>query len=101
MSTTNTAEVKYLDRVPPGWFVLDVMQAGKRKRVHWAALIIDVDPDDLKGCQCDFPALFYVHPKDYKPGTRKTSQGWFRIPGKYKSKDLAWEALEEMMATRH
>ena len=29
--------------------------------------MIDVDPDDLKGAKCDFPALFYVDPDDYRP----------------------------------
>jgi hypothetical protein len=43
--------------------------------------MVDVDPDDLKSCACDFPALFYVHPKDYLPGKRKARQRWLEIPG--------------------
>ena len=59
--------LEYLDRPAPGWFVLDVMRAKSRKW-DWVALMIDVNPDDLRNCTCDFPALFYVHPDDYRPG---------------------------------
>jgi hypothetical protein len=52
--------LEYLDRSVPGWFALDVMRQKPRKR-DWVALMVDVDPDDLKHCACDFPALFYVH----------------------------------------
>ena len=60
---------EYLDRPAPGWFALDVMREKPRKW-DWVALMVDVDPDDLKHCACDFPALFYVHPADYRPGDR-------------------------------
>ena len=53
------------------------------------ASLIDIDPDELENCECDFPAKFYVHPKDYKPGVRKARQAWFRLPGKYRNKDAA------------
>jgi hypothetical protein len=33
--------------------------------------MVDVDPDDLKKCACEFPALFYVNPKEYCPGYRR------------------------------
>jgi hypothetical protein len=92
--------IKYLDRLPLGWFALDVMREKARKR-DWVALLVDVDPDNLKACACDFPTLFYVHPKDYRPGDRMVHQGWFRIPGKHKNRDAAWDALQDMMATRH
>jgi hypothetical protein len=91
--------IEYLDP-PPGWFVLDVMRRESRKW-DWSALMVDVDPDDLKNCACDFPALFYVHPKEYRPGDRAARQRWFNIPGKHRNKDAAWEALEDMMTTRH
>ena len=94
------ADIKYLDRPPSGWFALDVMREKARKR-NWIALLVDVDPDNLKVCACDFPALFYVHPKDYRPGDRTVHQGWFRIPGKHEDRDAAWDALQDMMATRH
>jgi hypothetical protein len=91
---------EYLDRMEPGWFALDVMKAKARGR-DWVALLIDIDPDELENCECDFPAKFYVHPKDYKPGVRKARQAWFRLPGKYRNKDAAWDALHEMMVVRH
>jgi hypothetical protein len=92
--------IKYLDRPPAGWFALDVMRKEARKW-DWVVLMIDVDPDDLKGYVCDFPALFYVHPKDYRPGERKAQQRWVRVPGKHRNHDAAWDAVEEMIATRH
>jgi len=66
MSDAMTA-IEYLDRPVPGWFVLDVVRKETRKW-NWVALMVDVHPDDLKTCTCDFPALFYVHPRDYRPG---------------------------------
>lgn len=95
MSTVET-----LDLPPAGWHALDVMKEHGRKP-DWVALMIDVHPDDLKTCACEFPALFYVHPKTYRPGLRKAQQRWLRIPGKYRNKDAAWGALENMIATRH
>lgn len=92
--------IEYLDLPPAGWFVLDVMREDERKK-DWCALMIDVHPDDLKTCACEFPALFYVHPKEYRPGLRKAQQRWLRIVGKHKNKDAAWEALENMIGTRH
>jgi hypothetical protein len=92
--------IEYLDRPQSGWFAIDVMQEESRKQ-NWVALMIDVDPDELKNCACDFPALFYVDPKDYRPGVRKACQRWLRIPGKHRSRDAACDALENMMTTRH
>jgi hypothetical protein len=60
-------KIKYLDQPPPGWFVLDVMKQKETER-DWSALMIDVDPDDLANCTCEFPALFYVHPNEYRAG---------------------------------
>jgi hypothetical protein len=88
--------VEYHDRPEPGWFVLDVMRKESRKR-DWVALMIDVDPDDLKNCACNFPAKFYVHPDNYHPGDRVAHQSWVRIPGKHRNRDSAWDALENMM----
>ena len=89
-----------LDLPPPGWFALDVMRTEARKW-DWTALMVDVDPDELRICVCDFPALFYVHPKDYRPGGRTARQCWVRIAGKHRNRDAAWEALHNTMATRH
>jgi hypothetical protein len=92
--------IEYLDRPPTGWFVLDVRRREKRKG-DWAALMISVHPDELKHCQCK-TAFLYVHPNEYKPdGSRMAHEAWVRIPGKHRSWDAAWDALEDMMATRH
>jgi hypothetical protein len=94
--------VKYLDLPPADWFVLDVMRCDENPRGRdWAALMVDVDPDQLKNCTCDFPARFYVHPDRYRPGFRTARQCWVRVAGKHRSRTAAWDALENMMATRH
>jgi hypothetical protein len=95
-----TAKIEYLHRPPAGWHALDVMQE-KTRSPRWVALLIDMHPDDLKACACEFPALFYVHPKEYRPGSRKAQQRWLRIPGKHKNKDAAWDALQALLETRH
>jgi hypothetical protein len=95
-----TADIAALDRPPPGWFALDVMRKNERKW-DWVALMVDVHPDDLKTRTCAFPALFYVHPKDYRPGSRTTRQCWVLVPGKHRNWEAAWDALHELMATRH
>lgn len=38
---------------------------------------------------------------DYRPGFCKARQGLFRIPGKHRNCDTAWDALQDIMATRH
>jgi hypothetical protein len=68
--------IEYLDRPPSGWFGLDVMRWEGRKW-DWCALMVDVHPDDLKNCTVDFPALFYVHPKKYCPGTAQHANAGF------------------------
>ena len=94
--------IEYLDQPPAGWFALDVMRRDDNPRGReWSALMVDVDPDDLKKCAVDFPALFYVHPKEYRPGVRKAHQCWVRIVGKHRSRTAAWNALQDMIATRH
>jgi hypothetical protein len=40
-------EIEYLDRPPPGWFVLSVMRT-KGRGWDWCALMIDVHPADLR-----------------------------------------------------
>jgi hypothetical protein len=94
---------EYLDQPPVGWFVLEVCRRDEKRRGlgDWSALMIDVDPDELKNCICDFPALFYVNPKEYRPGGRAAHQCFVRIPGKHSSRDAAYDALEDMMSTRH
>jgi hypothetical protein len=46
--------------------------------------MIDVHPDDpdkLKLCLC--------------------KSAWVRVPGKHRNQDIAWDAFEAMIATRH
>jgi hypothetical protein len=75
--------VKYLDRPPAGWFVLDVMKTNSRKR-DWVALMIDVDPDDFIARRAN-----------------TTKERWVRIPGKHRTWEAARDALEDLLATRH
>jgi hypothetical protein len=63
--------------------------------------MVDVDPDELKNCACDFPALFYVDPNRYSPGSRTARQCWVRIAGEHRSRTAAWNAFQDMAATRH
>jgi hypothetical protein len=92
------AAIEYLDP-PPGWFVLDVMKVGSGW--DWCALMIDVDPDELKHCLCK-TAFLYVHPNEYRPdGSRTAREAWVRIPGKHRNRDAACDELENLIATRH
>jgi hypothetical protein len=92
--------IEYLDRPPPGWFVLDVMRKESRKW-DWTALMVDVDPDELKHCLCK-TAFLYVHPNEYRPdGSRVAREAWVRVPGKHRNRDAAWDALKNLIATRH
>jgi hypothetical protein len=94
-----TTAIKYLDRLPPGWFALDVMREKSRKW-DWVALTVDVHPDELKHCRCRI-AFLYVHPNEYRPGNRRAREAWVRVPGKHRNKDAAWDALQDLMETRH
>jgi hypothetical protein len=71
------AAIEYLDRPPLGWFALDVMRKEKR-RWDWVALMVDV-PD----------------------GSRTAREAWVLVPGKHRNQDAAWDALQDMIATRH
>jgi hypothetical protein len=73
--------IEYLDRPPSGWFILDVMRR-ERRSWHWSALMIDVPYDDFQN-------------------GANTRSCLVLIPGKHRNRDAAWEALEDMMATRH
>ena len=81
----SSTTVEYLDHAPAGWFVLDVLRKASRKR-NWVALMIDMHPEDFK---------------KYRHGVRKAQSGWVLIPGKHKNLDDAWDALENLIATRH
>jgi hypothetical protein len=99
MCSVAKPQTEYLAQPPADWFVLDVMRCDGRGR-DWSALMVDVHPNDLKNCACEFPALFYVDPNDYRPGKRAAHQCWVQIAGKHRSRTAAWHALQDMMATR-
>jgi hypothetical protein len=77
--------IEYLDRPQSGWFPLDVMRRSKGSSLDWVALMIDVDPDDFKNC----------------PTACRPRQRWLIIAGKHSDRNAAWDALEDMMSTRH
>jgi hypothetical protein len=45
--------------------------------------------------------ILFSHDQDHRPGHRTANQCWVRIPGKHKDEDAAWDAAENMAATRH
>jgi hypothetical protein len=94
-------DIETVDRPPSGWFILDIMKPADRRKWDWAALMIDVHPQELKHCRCKM-AWLYVHPKEYRPdGSRTAREVLVRIPGKHRNRQAAWAVLEEMVATRH
>ena len=68
-----------LDRPPPGWHVYDVIRRTARSW-SWVAYMTSVRPDERRG-----------------PG----ETCWVVIPGKHRTREAAWAALEDMLATRH
>jgi hypothetical protein len=93
--------IEYADLVPSeGWFPLTVCRKEARKW-DWVALLVDVPPDQLKHCVCKTAWLF-VHPNDYRPvRSHIAREVWVRIPGKHRNVDLAEDALQALMGTRH
>lgn len=92
---------EFLDRPPVDWFALDVMRVEGERKQDWCALMIDVPPEELKHCACKV-AFLYVHPDEYRPdGSRTAREAWVRIPGKHRNKDAAWDALQDLLVTRH
>src|ERR1700761_4670221 len=84
------------DRPPAGWFALAVMKAGNSRKWDWVGLMVDVDPDEMKHCECSFPALFWVNPSEYQPTTdRRVRQCYVPVPGKHRNEDAAWDALHD------
>ena len=94
MSAPRVVPLSDLQGDPTEWFVLDVLRE-KPPKWDWLALMVDVDPDDLKNCACDFPALFYVHPKEYRPGSRIARQCYVRISGKHRNDDARGKLASE------
>src|SRR6516165_350199 len=66
-------------------------------RRDWVALMVDVDPAQLRSCVCDFPARFYVRPADYLPEGRPVQQCLVSIPGKHRNADGAWQAIHDLI----
>jgi hypothetical protein len=89
-----------LNTPPAGYHALDVMREYGRTRSRWVALMISVPPEELKYCRSEI-AFLYVHPNEYRPRDRRAREAWVRIPGKHRTKDAAWEALQDMLETRH
>jgi hypothetical protein len=72
---------EYLDKAPAGdWFVLDVRRMTTRGR-DWVALMSDVELERFQNWE----------------GRIR----WVLISGKHRNRNDAWDALEDMMATRH
>jgi hypothetical protein len=68
--------VEYLARLEPGWFVLDVMRAKPREK-NWLALMIDVDPDELKTASAMFRHYFMFEPLTTSQGTAGCARDGF------------------------
>jgi hypothetical protein len=83
---TSIKPIEYLDRPPAGWFALGVMKKHKG-RWDWAALMVDVHPDELRHCLSD--------------GSRTVHEAWVSVSSKHRNEDAAWDALQDMIATRH
>ena len=88
--------LELLDRPPRGWFALDVIK--QTRKWDWVALMVDVEPSQLRSCVCDFPARLYVNPAHYLPEGRPVHQCLVSIPGKYRNQEAAWIAIQELMA---
>jgi hypothetical protein len=100
-ATYNPNPIPTVEQPPAGWHALDVMKTGRSRKWDWVALMVDVPVDELKHCVCR-AAFLYGHPNDYQPdGSRTAREVYVRIPGKHRNADAAWDALEDLIATRH
>ncbi len=93
--------IEYLDRPPVGWFPLDVLIVDEAHDRDWVAVMVDVHPDELKYCSGLKFTFLYIHPDEYAPTARVAREAYVRVPGKHQDRESAWDALEEMLATRH
>jgi hypothetical protein len=99
ITTPKYVEPEKFDRPPAGWFALNVMRKGSRKW-DWVAIMVDVDPDDLKYCFCAFPAAFFINPNDWHPAEGRTArQCYVPVPGKHRNHDAAWDAFQDAVAS--
>jgi hypothetical protein len=97
-----TTMIEYLDEVPAGdWSVVTVCRRTESRKWDWGALLVDVPIDELKNCVLKI-AFLWVHPNEYRPDPNRVAwEVWVSIPGKHRNCDLAYAALEDMMAARH
>jgi hypothetical protein len=89
------ADIEYLDQPPAGWFPVTVCPTGKKgelsydwhrpaMRDDWVGLFTDLDPGDrLLHADCT------------------AREVWVRVSGSYPGSEAAWEALLDLMETRH
>jgi hypothetical protein len=79
---------EYVDKPPAGWFALTVCPQGEQgaPSEQWVGLITNTHPDQAQ--------------HDYRAG-RVRRDAWLRVPGEYPDQDAAWEALLDLMETRH
>ncbi len=92
--------VEEFDRPPAGWHALNVMRKTSRKW-DWIAIMVDVDPDDLKHCtiEGDGLAVLFVNPYEWQPKPGLVArQCYVRVSGKHRNADAAWEAIHDMIA---
>jgi hypothetical protein len=82
-TNTGPAPEEYLERWTPEWRVLTVMAYSDRSR-DWVAVLVDVEPEEFQS--------------SWNPRARVR---YFRIPGKHRSRETAWCAFEDLIATRH
>jgi hypothetical protein len=58
--------------------------------------MVEVDPDDLKYCACEFPALLFVNPDEYRPAEGGAArQCYVRVSGKHRNAEAAWAAIHD------
>ncbi len=93
----------FIDRPPVGWHASYVTKADDSGNGDWVALLIDVPVDQLKYCRSriarDCTSIRVS--TDRTQAALRARQAFVRVPGKHRSKDAAWAALEDLLATRH
>jgi hypothetical protein len=95
--------IEYRDLTPSdrGWHPVDVLRAKDNRKWDWVALLVDVPLDQMKNCVLGVEFM-WVDPDEYRPDPSCVAREvWVRIPGKHRNQDLAWDALQDLMAMRH
>ena len=73
--------IETFECLPAGWIVLNVYRREARSR-DWTALVVNIHPH-----LCPHPGAL--------------RQGLLPVPGRHEDRNAAWDALQNMMATRH